>query len=159
VTPVIRAAVADDRERVLALAERLAAFGPPPWRPPDDITEGERRTLRRFFDGGGPATSTLLVAEQDGSVAGFAYLEQLQDYFTLEHHGHVGILAVAQEAEGRGVGAALLRAAESWGLSRRYRMLTLSVFEENARARRIYERFGFQTDTIRYLKPLGPTGR
>ncbi len=151
--------MAGDSDRVLALAERLAAFGPPPWRTRDDINEGERRTLRRFFEGRAPAASALLVAEQDGAVAGFAYLEQLQDYFTLEHHGHVGMLVVAEEVEGRGVGGALLRAAESWGLSRGYRMLTLSVFEENARARRVYERFGFRTDTIRYLKPLGEAER
>lgn len=154
---MIRPAAARDRERVLTLAARLAAFGPPPWRTPDEINEGERRTLRQFFDGHAPSTSTLLVADQAGSMSGFALLEQLQDYFTHERHGHVGILAVAAEVEGRGVAAALLRAAESWAAARGYQKLTLSVFEGNARARAVYEHFGFRIDTIRYLKPLaGP---
>ena len=40
-------------------------------------------------------------------------IEELRDYFTLERHGHVGILAVTEAAEGRGAGGALLRAAEA----------------------------------------------
>ncbi len=154
---MIRPATARDRERVLTLAERLAAFGPPAWRTADEVNEGERRTLRRFFDGQAPATSTLLVAEHDGSVGGFTLLEQLQDYFTLEAHGHIGILAVAAEVEGRGLAAALLREAEAWAVARGYRKLTLGVFEENTRARAVYEHLGFRIDTLRYLKPLpGP---
>ena len=82
------------------------------------------------------------------------YLEQVQDYFTLESHGHIGLIAVAEEAEGLGVAAALMREADAWAIGRGYAKLTLSVFEDNTRARQLYEHFGFRPDTIRYLKLL-----
>ena len=98
--------------------------------------------------------SSLLVAEAGERLLGFVYLQRVQDYFTLEHHGHVGILAVTEEAEGQGAGTALLRAAEAWARERGYRKLTLSVFEDNHRARGMYDRAGFRPDTIKYLKVL-----
>lgn len=152
--PIIRAAQAGDRDAVRAIALRLAQFGPPPWRTPAEVNEGELRTLDQFFAGRAPATSSLLVAELASVVSGFTYLEQLQDYFTLESHGHIGIIAVAERVEGQGVGAALMGAAEAWARERGYRTLTLSVFQDNTRARAVYEHFGFRPDTIRYLKPL-----
>ena len=52
-------------------------------------------------------------------------------------------------------GGALVYAAEAWCRERRYRLLTLHVFDANAPARRLYERAGFRVDTIKYLKEIG----
>ena len=82
------------------------------------------------------------------------FLEEKQDYFTLEPHGHIGILVVTREAEGRGAAAALMRAAEAWARSRGHQILTLNVFDGNRRARTLYEHFGFRPDTVKYLKTL-----
>jgi GNAT superfamily N-acetyltransferase len=82
------------------------------------------------------------------------FLEEKQDYFTGVRHGHIGILAVTETAEGRGAGGALMRAAEAWARDRGYPALTLNVFDANQRARRMYEHFGFRPDTVKYLKPL-----
>ena len=149
----IRAAAAADRDFVVETARRFAAFGPPPWRTPQEVVAGEVRCLDDFFDGGMQG-STLLIADQDGRPAGFAFLEHHTDYFTAERHGHLGMIAVSEPAEGRGAGAALLRAAEEWCRAQGYATLTLNVFEGNARARRVYERAGFQVETLRYVKAL-----
>jgi GNAT superfamily N-acetyltransferase len=150
----IRPAVPGDRPFVLAAAQRLASFEPPRWRAAQEIVEGERRTLRAFFDAP-PEGASLLVAESDdGECRGFVYLERLNDYFTLEAHGHVGILVVAEEAAGRGVGGALMRAAESWAREQGYRKLTLTVFEANGAARGVYDHLGYAPETLRYVKVL-----
>ncbi len=150
----VRTARPDDQPFVLKTAERLSAFGPPPWRQPADVVEGEVRTLREFFDMPDPS-STLLIAEAaDGAPLGFALLEEARDYFTHDWHGHLGILAVDDAAEGQGAGGALIRAAEAWARRRRYPLLTLNVFEANRHARDVYEHAGFRPDTIRYLKTL-----
>lgn len=150
----IRAARAGDRAFVLEVAPRLAGFGPPPWRTPAEVVGGEVRTLEAFFRQP-PDTSALLICETGaGDPLGFVYLEEVGDYFTLERHGHVGIIAVAAAAEGRGAGAMMLSASEDWARARGYRKLTLSVFEDNTRARRVYERAGFAPDTIKYLKVI-----
>jgi len=64
------------------------------------------------------------------------------------------MIAVAETAEGRGAGAALLRAAEEWTRAQGYGTLTLNVFEGNQRARRAYEREGFCVETLKYVKHL-----
>ena len=150
----IRPAVPADRSFVLAAAQRLASFAPPPWRPAQEIVEGERRTLVAFFEAP-PDGASLLVADSEGGEGqGFVYLERLFDYFTLEAHGHVGILVVTEAAAGRGVGSALMRAAEAWARAQGYRQLTLTVFEANRPARAVYDHLGYAPETLRYVKLL-----
>jgi GNAT superfamily N-acetyltransferase len=150
----VRPALAGDRSFVLEAAQRLAGFDPPAWRPAQEIVEGERRTLRAFFDAP-PAGSALLIADSDGGEGlGFAYLERLQDYFTQQAHGHVGILVVTEAAAGKGVGGALMRAAEAWAREQGYGKLTLTVFEANRAARAVYDHLGYAPETLRYVKVL-----
>jgi GNAT superfamily N-acetyltransferase len=150
----IRPALPRDRSFVLAAGQRLASFDPPAWRPPQQIVEGERRTLRAFF-AAPPEGSSLLIAESDeGGALGFVYLERLQDYFTLEPHGHVGILVVTEVAAGKGVGSALMRSAEAWAREQGYAKLTLTVFEGNRAARAVYDHLGYAPETLRYVKIL-----
>jgi GNAT superfamily N-acetyltransferase len=66
---------------------------------------------------------------------GVTLLETRRDYFTNRAHGYVAILVVAREAEGRGVGRALLKAAEDWGTANGFTKLTLAVFADNRRAK------------------------
>ena len=124
------------------------------------------RCLDEFFDGrrSGPP---LLLAEDvpdvpaspesrggDGEPAGFAFLEPAVDYFSGDRHGHLGMIAVTERAEGQGVGAALMRAAEGWARANGYAKLTLNVFAGNTRARDVYERFGYRVETVRYVKAI-----
>lgn len=149
----VRTSRGADRAFVLATAARLAAFGPPPLRTSEEVVEGEARTLRDFFESADDG-SKLLIAEAGEERLGFVLIEELRDYFTLERHGHVGILAVTEGAEGRGAAGALIRAAENWARDRRYRILTLNVFSGNQHAREVYEHLGFVTDTVKYIKAL-----
>ena len=151
----VREGTAADRDFVIATARRFAAFGPPAWRSAAEIVAGEVRCLDDFFDGRlAGERRTLLVAELDGRPAGFTFLEPAVDYFTGQADGHIGMVAVAETAEGKGVGAALMRAAEDWARRNGYPRLHLNVFAGNDRARRIYERTGYEIETIRYVKKL-----
>jgi GNAT superfamily N-acetyltransferase len=142
-----------DREFVLGIARRLADFDLPEWRSSAEIVAGEARTLEGFFRQPPPGME-LLVAEAAGEPAGFALLETGRDYFDRREHAHLGILAVARESEGLGVGSALVGAAEEWTRRRGLGKLTLNVFHRNARARRLYERLGFVPETLRYVKKV-----
>jgi GNAT superfamily N-acetyltransferase len=150
----IRPALHGDRSFVLAAAQRLASFDPPAWRPAREIVEGERRTLQAFFEAPPEGSSLLLAESEKGEGLGFVYLERLHDYFTLEAHGHIGILVVTETAAGKGVGSALMRAAEAWAREQGYRKLTLTVFERNRGARAVYDHLGYAPETLRYVKIL-----
>jgi uncharacterized protein len=104
------------------------------------------------------ADAEILVAEDaHREPLGFVSLQTATD-FTGEIHSHITDLVVCSTAEGRGVGAALLREAESWAVRRRHRLLALNVFTGNHRARELYERMGFLSDTIRMVKELRSLG-
>lgn len=149
----IRPARPPDRRFVLALADRLADFDPPVWRTSQEIAEGDRRALADEFNDP-PGDHGLFVAELDARPAGCLLMWTLQDYFSGERHAHISVIAVTREAEGRGVGAALMAHAESWARARGSRRLTLSVFASNHRAQRLYERSGYEVEMLRYVKVL-----
>lgn len=101
------------------------------------------------------ADRLILVAEDTNlEPLGFIYVHTATDFFTGEIHSHISDLAVRATAESRGVGTALLRAAEAWAVRHRHRLLTLNVFTANHRARKLYERMGFLSDTVKLVKEI-----
>jgi GNAT superfamily N-acetyltransferase len=150
----IRSATKDDLPAIAALAPRLHEFGPPPWRAVDQMNATVIETLTEALDDPKEENRLLIANDSDGRIVEFIYLLTTTDFFTKENHGHVSDLVVAREGEGRGVGRALLAAAENWARGRGYRLLSLKVFGENARAKRIYEEIGYSTDTIKMVKEL-----
>jgi ribosomal protein S18 acetylase RimI-like enzyme len=44
--------------------------------------------------------------------------------------------------------------AEAWARERGHSRITLSVFEGNRRAQKLYERAGYEVELRRYVKPL-----
>ncbi|MCA1585168.1 MAG: GNAT family N-acetyltransferase [Acidobacteria bacterium] len=110
----IRPASPADRAFVLHLAARLASFPVPAWRTGPEVVDGDRRALAAWFDRADRRGETMLIAEIDRRPVGAAYLVTLTDYFLQRAHGHVSVLAVSADAEGRGIGSALLDAATDW---------------------------------------------
>ena len=150
----VRPAIRTDHARVLDLVPRLRAFGAVPLRSAHDLDAGECRTVNRYFESP-PHGAQLWVAEtSEGTVEGAVYAESVADYFTQERHGHVGILMVSEEAEGRGIARLLLDVVENWCRVSGFRLLTLNVFAGNSRARSFYERAAFRPDVLRYVKSL-----
>lgn len=151
----VREARPEDQPFVLAAAERLGGGFPlPPWRSPQEIVAAEARTLHGFMTSGDAGSKLLVADDAHGKSLGFIFLEIEEDYFTQARHGHVGMLAVAEAAEGQGAGRVLMAAAEAWGREQGFTKLTLNVFETNHHARKVYEHLGYSAETLRYVKPL-----
>lgn len=150
----VRDGTAADRDFVIATAQRLAAFGPPPWRSADEVVAGEVRYLHEFFAGHLKGPLLLVATGADEQPIGFALLEPAVDYFSGESHAHLGMIAVTEAAEGTGASTALMRAAEKRARAQGFTKITLNVFEGNRRARRFYEKLGFAVEIVRYVKAL-----
>jgi|SRR5262245_34407899 len=149
----IRAAVESDEPAILALADRLAAFGPTT-REAIEIAQRERRALAEALSQPSDSSS-LLVAEQSPlGLIGVIHLDTRRDYFTDQAHGYVAILAVAREAEGQGIGRALLEAAERWARAKGFTKVTLAVFTDNRRAKDVYQRLGWRPELETWYKSL-----
>lgn len=150
----IRPATAGDREWILALAPRLHDFGPPPYRSRGQMDRAVVASIDEALSGA-RSDASVYVAESGGKRLGFIHLHGARDFFTGETHGHVSDIVVAGEAEGRGVGRALMAAAEDWARAHHYRLLSLHVFDGNARARAFYRQLGYGPDILKLIKPLG----
>lgn len=90
------------------------------------------------------ATQRHLVAELNGSIAGFASL-----HLFLGRRAHAASIGIAVDPaqRGKGVGTALMDAliqlgAQWYGIKR----FELKVLTENQRAIQLYERFGFEVE-------------
>jgi len=134
-TPLsIRPGERGDQAAILALAERLGAFGPTT-RSAQEIAARERRALADALARPSPG-SALLVATS--GIAAWSACCSWRRGGTTSRTRPMDtwrFSAVAREAEGQGVGQALLDAADEWGRRRGFRRLTLAVFADNAHAK------------------------
>lgn len=110
---------------------------------------------QRLLDAVASQSHALLVAEHDGREVGFLILlDDLPDEVTLQPQAFVAYMAVEPAMEGRGIGAALLSAAEDEARRRGLPYISLMVTESNLRAVRLYERRGYRTERRLLCKPL-----
>ncbi len=141
-----------DRAALLTFAPRFVAFDLPAWHDPVQVVMANQRLLAQLQPD--EPDSLVLVAEASGALAGFVEVRVEHDYFSAEPQAYLASIAVAPGAEGRGLGRALVAAAEDWARARGLPTLTLHVFAANARARGFYAALGFQEDTLKLTKPL-----
>jgi GNAT superfamily N-acetyltransferase len=98
--------------------------------------------LTRLITGDG-SQGAVWVAEEADTLCGYLVVVLVM---SLEHQGPMGEideLFVLPEARSRGLGAALLNAAESWLVGRGCRRLQLQLNPANRAARAFYARRGF----------------
>jgi len=131
----IRPHVRDDSDRIaeiLAAGWRQAygAFMPPAFLAPRSDPDWRRREIGEWLDEFAPGSEAVFVAELAGRVVGFIHME-LGDKGGLGATGVVNLLYVDAEAQGRGIGRALLAAGAGWLLAHQPGPLALSAFRDN----------------------------
>lgn len=148
----IRAYAADDRQFLARIAPRI--------RPTNTASPRDPAALDRFIHelarGGllSEPGAEAFVATIDGERCGLVSVHPDADYFTGHPRAHVDVLVVAEEAEGRGVGRALMKHVEQWAREQACREVVLNVFAANYGAIRFYEHCGYRPDHIRMAKPI-----
>lgn len=148
----VRAFADRDREAVLALAERLT-IGMPAWRDSKGCLAAVRGWVEASIERSAEAGTLLVAVDGRDRMQGFVAVKAAT-HFSGEHEAYIGELVVDECCEGRGVGRALVIAAEDWALLRGYRTLTLETGAANRGARGFYERLGFIEEEIRLTKIL-----
>ncbi len=88
-------------------------------------------------------TAVIFLAFVDAEPAGVAVCFEGFSTFHARPLLNIHDLAVNRDRRGQGIGRALLEAVEAEAVRRRCCRLTLEVQDENRRARRVYDRFGF----------------
>ena len=153
----------------MAILVDIAGYGLPAWLWGGAVRRGEAASAlevgrsRALRDDGAFSWRNAVIAELAGEVAGMliGYREPdepeavdadgldpvLRPLFELEALApatwYINVLATFPEFRGRGVGAALIGKAADIARRSRARGLSLIVEDDNAGARRLYERVGF----------------
>jgi L-amino acid N-acyltransferase YncA len=111
-----------------------------------------------------------LVAEHDGTVAGFAVLTRCRDRDMAQFAAEVTMLYVHPTLAGAGLGTALMNRCNEILEARSYRWLVVWVVEANTTARGFYRHIGLRNDgqsrvdrfdgsgvrVVRYARPINP---
>ncbi len=108
------------------------------------VTEDARRRRDMFARAGG--TVLNLVAEENGTVVGWAALGPSREDDRRPQDGELLALYAAPDRLGTGIGKALMRQTLIDARERSFRRLILWVLAANTRARRFYEHAGFLPD-------------
>ncbi len=99
----------------------------------------------RYWAQAATAAAAIFVAEQEGGVVGFVCVGPCRDTQAI---GELYAIYVVPEAWSTGAGLALMEVAVEW-LAGHGQEAILWVAEENPRARRFYERYGWVAETTR----------
>lgn len=150
----IRSADREDGAALLALMPRLASFEVPKSRNPTDLWRSDAAMLQRWLDGDVPECLVNVAVDDGRNLLGFTMVSLRPEMLSHEPSAHLEAIAVAEGAEGKGVGQALLAAAESEAVEHGARTITLHVFASNTRARSFYEHSGYDGELLRYIKDL-----
>lgn len=142
----------EDRDAVLTLADRLT-IGVAPWRGGEAVLAAVRGWVAGSLAASGDERAVFVAEDRPGEIAGFVSVER-STHWSGEVQAHVGELVVAEAHEGRGVGRALMAAAEGWARERGHRILVLETGAANAGARAFYARLGYAEEDIRLAKIL-----
>ena len=144
----------EDGEAILAMMPRLASFDVPKSRNPVDLWRSDAAMLQRWLDGEAAECLVHVAVDDSQKVLGFTLVSLRPELLSDEPSAHLEAIAVGEGAEGLGVGQALLAAAESEAKAHGAQTITLHVFASNTRARRFYEKSGYDGELLRYIKEL-----
>jgi ribosomal protein S18 acetylase RimI-like enzyme len=151
-TMTIRRAASGDEAALLPLATRLTE-GVAPWRPEPGVVAAVVGWVEASLDTMNEPGHAVLVAEVEGRIVGFVTLSA-GHHWSGETDASIGELVVAPEAEGAGVGTALVEAVIGHARDEGYTRVSVSTGAANARALRLYRRLGFEDEDISLSRPL-----
>ena len=141
-----------DCDKMLALFPRLASFELPNDRNPDHLWGGDAEMLRNWATTGNDRCLVNVARDPDGTIVGVTMVTLGKELLSHAPSAHLEAIVVAESAEGKGVGRMLLEAAEAAARDRGAQSMSLHVFFTNSRARKLYERHGFDEELIRCIK-------
>jgi ribosomal protein S18 acetylase RimI-like enzyme len=152
----IRKAQPDDAAFIAEHAHRMLDFDLPAWRAneKDIMVKADINHLTKALQTNNENDVVFIAEDESNNPLGFVRVNMQTDYFTGEEHAHVNDIVVTAAAEGKGAGKLLLKKADEWAKEKNVRWITLNVFDENFRARDVYEKAGYKKEWIKYLKQI-----
>jgi dTDP-4-amino-4,6-dideoxy-D-galactose acyltransferase len=90
----------------------------------------------------GEMADAVLIAQSENTIEGFVTLKKK------EQHGQIGLIAVAPEAQGKGIGSKLMQAADYWYWQNNLKTCSVVTQLKNTGACKLYEKNGYRKETV-----------
>ena len=148
----LRAGTPADVPAALPLFPRLADYDVPAERDPRDLWAGDAKLLQDWAQGKAPQCLFHVAAGSAGQILAIALASLGKEHLSGAPSAHLEAIAVSPEADGHGVGRALLDHIEQAAIERGAQTMTLHVFGNNQRARHVYGLQGYSEELIRCIK-------
>lgn len=148
----IRAYSPADRDAIMALAPRLTD-GVAHWRDPAAVLAAVQGWMAAAADTAAEPGHVVYVAVDGDEIVGVVAAAE-RTHFSGQADAYVGELVTAAGKERRGIGRALMQAAEAWGAARGLDHLTLETGAANAAARALYAALGYLEEDVRVTKKI-----
>jgi len=149
---VIRRAMVDDAEGILALLEQVEAIHQK-GRPDLFREHGTKYTITELFEIMADAERPIFVAVEGCKVVGYIFgiITETKDSTMLVDMKtiHLDDVCIDEKCRGMGIGGQLMEYVTAWAKSVGCNRMDLDVWEFNSDARRFYEKYGFVTQKRR----------
>ena len=87
----------------------------------------------------------MVVAEVDNKIiaSGYARIDRSKAYSRHSHHAYLGFMYVLPEYRGQGINKKIMDVLKDWAAAQNIREFRLEVYNDNVRAIKAYQKFGF----------------
>ena len=94
--------------------------------------------------------ASLVVAEIEGEIigSGYALIKPGRHYLNHEFYSYLGFMFTLPEYRGRGVNTKIIEKLKKWSHSKGLKEMRLTVYDENYKAIKAYEKVGFKKHII-----------
>ncbi|ANU16155.1 GNAT family N-acetyltransferase [Planococcus maritimus] len=113
----------------------------------DERSLSTQRVRKQIIEWKQSGHSAIIIAILNGQHVG--YLMVIGNEAKRAEHRAGLVLGLLKEAQGKGIAKSLLEKAEDWAKQKNISRLELTVVEANDRARKLYEKAGFQAEGTR----------
>ncbi|MBT8299024.1 MAG: GNAT family N-acetyltransferase [Maribacter sp.] len=110
----------------------------------DPITYYDLRQLIRSED------ASLVVAEIEGKIvgSGYALVKSARHYLNHKYYSYLGFMFTLPAYRGMGVNTKIIEKLKQWSYAKGLHEIRLTVYDENHKAIKAYEKVGFKKHII-----------
>ncbi len=120
------------------------------------VEEAVVRRVQKLRKDEGFPTQAFVARTDDGNLAGFVWVAKTHNDATGQLEASLLSQYVAEPYHDQGLGHRLMEVAEEWARRQGLLRVSLSIGARNTLGQKLYESLGYQVETLRMTKRLGP---
>jgi ribosomal protein S18 acetylase RimI-like enzyme len=110
--------------------------------------------ITKFREKHGTDNQVFIARDKNGERVGFIWVGQSRSGFTGVVQAYILSVHVTEACRGQGLGRLLMSRAEDWAREIGFTSIGLNVAAHNVPAKTLYEKLGYETETLRMIKDL-----